>query len=66
MKRYNLGLIARMKAALFMGIPPKVINRLTDIPVGTLREWKSEDQRASIKPDQSLIEEVRLALRKEN
>lgn len=66
MKGWPPGFVARVKAALFLGIPPKVISRLTEVPVGTLREWKRAGTRAAIEPEQSLIEEVKLALRKEN
>lgn len=65
MKRYPPQFVARVKTALFYGVPCKVMSRLTDVPFWTLVEWKQETRRGGIPPDTEIIEEVRLAFRKE-
>lgn len=65
MKPYPTRLIARVKALLGYGVPVKVVSRFTDIPPGTLAEWKCEACRAAVEPDQAFIDEVKLALFRE-
>lgn len=63
---YSLALVSRVKGALHIGIPLKVLSRWTGIPFETLKHWKEEDTRAAIAPDPTVLDDIRLALLKEN
>lgn len=69
MKAYRIypeAFIARIKGAMRAGLTPKVLARWTGIPHNTLKSWSAQNVRASIEPDVSVLEDLRLALLKEN
>lgn len=63
---YPRQLVSRIKGALNIGIPLKALSRLTGIPAETLKEWKAEEVRGTVIADPSVLEDIRLALLKEN
>lgn len=62
---YDKGLIARIKGALRAGLRPKQLSHLTGIPHETIKEWSTEDTRAAVEPDHSVLDDLRLALLRE-
>lgn len=66
MASYPKAWIARVKGALLAGFKPKQLAHWTGIPVDTIKEWARDDRRGCIEADQSVREDIRLALLKEN
>lgn len=63
---YDKRLISRIKGALRAGLGPKVLSHLTGIPHETIKEWATEARQAAVEADTSVLDDVRLALLKEN
>ena len=63
---YSRRFIARVKGAIRCGFKPKQIAYLTGIPIDTIKNWAQEDSQAHIEPDETIIEEIRIAFVREN
>lgn len=55
-------LVARVKGALELGIPAKVVSKLTGLSLETVRDIQKGKRRAAIPADPALLEAVRKAI----
>lgn len=66
MRIYPKRLISRIKGALMAGLKPKQLAYWTGIPLETIRSWAREDCCGAVPADPAVLEDVRIALLKEN
>jgi hypothetical protein len=55
-------LVSRIKGALKAGLKPKQLAAWTDIPASTIREWREEQNHATVPADDSVAQDIREAL----
>jgi hypothetical protein len=63
--KYPKWFIARVKGALRAGLEPKQLAHWTGTPVETIKAWAAEDVRGAIPADESVLNDLKIALLKQ-